>query len=191
MNRLLTLSILLVLPSLISAGEENMALIEGTFYIDVYEYPNQRGLLPKVDVTWRQAESLCAAQDKRLCTEQEWQKACTGPQHFKYSYGAQLESGHCNTPIKVDGAWQRGPGLAPSGDYKRCTNDYGVHDMIGNAWEWTASWYSQPDLWRVVRGGSYFQSVNFARSDARYGYHLGPEYRLDLVGFRCCRSPAQ
>ena len=60
--------------------------------------------------------------------------------------------------------------------------------MIGNAWEWTASWYSHTDRWRVVRGGSFFHNVNLARADTRYGRFLDPDYRLDLVGFRCCRS---
>ena len=188
MNKLSTLCFTLALCTLASADEEGMALIDGAFYIDIYEYPNKRGMKPKVDVTWRQAETLCAAQNKRLCTEHEWQKACTGSQNYKYSYGDTFESGRCNTPREVDGIWQRGPGLAASGAYENCSNDYGVHDMIGNVWEWTSTWYSRPDLWRIVRGGSYFQSVNLARADTRYGLYLDPEYRLDLVGFRCCRS---
>ena len=188
MNKLLALGLLLTLPTLAAADVEGMVLIEDAFYIDRYEYPNQRGTLPKVNVTWGEAESLCAAQGKRLCTEQEWQKACTGSQNFAYSYGAEFEPGRCNTRFAVDGVWQRGPGLAPSGAYEHCTNDYGVYDMIGNAWEWTASWYSRADRWRIVRGGSFFHNVNLARADTRYGRFLGPDYRLDLVGFRCCRS---
>ena len=172
----------------LAGGEEGMALIDNDFYIDIYEYPNRPGVLPKVDVTWREAETLCTAQGKRLCSEQEWQKACTGPHNYMYSYGDTFKSGRCNTPFEVDGVWQRGQGLAPSGGYENCANDFGVHDMIGNAWEWTSTWYSRPDLWRVVRGGSYFHSVNLARADVRYGRFLDPEYRLDLVGFRCCRS---
>ena len=66
----------------------------------------------------------------------------------------------------------------------------GSYDMIGNAWEWTASWYSRSDRWRIVRGGSFFHSVNLARADTRYGRFLDPDYRLDLVGFRCCLSAA-
>lgn len=190
MRKCALLLALLALPALSTADEEGMVLIDEAFYIDIYEYPNKLGLLPKVDVTWRQAETLCAAQGKRLCTEHEWQKACTGPQNYMYSYGEKFESGRCNTPLERDGVWRRGTGLAPSGSYENCSNDYGVHDLIGNAWEWTASWYSRPDLWRVVRGGSYFHNVNLARADIRYGQFLDPEYRLDLVGFRCCRSLA-
>ena len=188
MLRYLILWAVLALPTMACADAEGMVLIGNTFHIDIYEYPNRPGVLPKVNVTWREAETLCATQGKRLCTEQEWQKACTGSQNYIYSYGENFESGRCNTPFAIDGAWQRGPGLAPSGYYENCANDFGIHDMIGNAWEWTATWYSRPNLWRVVRGGSYFNSVNLARADGRYGRYLGPEYRLDLVGFRCCRS---
>ena len=190
-NKIIALCGLLILPALTFAEDQSMVLIEGAFYIDVYEYPNQRGQLPKVDITWHQAETLCAVQGKRLCSEQEWQQACSGPENFVYSYADTFESGRCNTPRIANGIWLRGPGIAASGTYENCTNAFGVHDMIGNAWEWTSSWYSRPDLWRVVRGGSYFQNVNLARADARYGQFLGPEYHLDLVGFRCCRSLAK
>ena len=93
MNNLFALCLLLALPTLVAADVEGMVLIDDAFYIDMYEYPNQRGTLPKVDVTWGEAESLCAEQGKRLCTEQEWQKACTGPQNFAYSYGDRIRVG--------------------------------------------------------------------------------------------------
>ena len=67
------------------ADDEGMVPIGDAFYIDIYEYPNRPGILPKVNATWREAETLCAAQGKRLCTEQEWQKACTGSQNYIYS----------------------------------------------------------------------------------------------------------
>jgi formylglycine-generating enzyme required for sulfatase activity len=203
MKSLLCAALLLALPGLAAGQEEEegrqresprpllkdsgMVRIE-EFYIDVYEYPNQQGLRPKVNVTWREAEALCAARGKRLCTEQEWQKAATGPQNHPYGYGPEFEPGRCNVPYLENGLWKRGPGLAPSGAFARCASQYGVHDMIGNVWEWTSTWYSQADQWRVVRGGSFFHSVNLARADTRYGHFLGPDYRLDLVGFRCCRS---
>ena len=158
------------------------------FYIDVYEYPNALGTLPTVNVTYREAERLCAEREKRLCTEQEWQRAATGPENYPYGYGERFESGRCNTPLLQDGAWIRGRGLAPSGSFAQCSNSYGLHDMIGNAWEWTSTWYAQEKGWRIVRGGSYFHSANMARTEVRYGRYLDAEYRLDLVGFRCCRS---
>ena len=99
-----------------------------------------------------------------------------------YSYGDTFKSGRCNTPFEVDGVWQRGQSLAPSGAYENCANDFGVHDMIGNAWEWTSTWYSRPDLWRVVRGGSYFHSANLARADAQRIAHDAERLRAEALG---------
>jgi formylglycine-generating enzyme required for sulfatase activity len=160
----------------------------GGFSIDLYEYPNQAGAVPTTEVTWEEAQALCRARGKRLCAEEEWEAACRGPRDLLYGYGPQFESGRCNTPYQVEGTWRRDRGLAPSGSFAGCATEYGVYDLIGNAWEWTDGWYDRGRAWRMVRGGSWFHSANLGRADARYGQFLTAEYRLDLVGFRCCRS---
>ena len=167
--------------------DDGMVYVDG-FYIDIYEYPNYEGAMPKVGVSWEEAQKLCQKQSKRLCTEGEWQQACAGTQNFLYGYGQAFESGRCNTPYLKSGVWKRDQGTARSGSFEGCTSDYGVYDMIGNVWEWTDGSYARTDNWRVVRGGSWFHNVNLARTDARYGRFLTPDYRLDLIGFRCCRS---
>ena len=163
----------------------------GDFYIDIYEYPNRKGALPRVNVTWSEAQNLCRARGKRLCAGDEWERACKGLHNYLYGYGVAFEHNRCNTPYKEGKIWKRGRGLVPSGSFGECTNDYGVYDMIGNVWEWTDAWYSPAKQWHVVRGGSWFHSANLARSDTRYGRFLESDYRLDLVGFRCCRSASE
>ena len=160
----------------------------GDFLIDKYEYPNRKGTLPQVDISWTEARDLCLAEGKRLCSESEWEKACKGPQNQLYGYSMTFEQGRCNTPYKEGDIWNRGPGATPSGEFAGCTSGYGVQDMIGNVWEWTDGWYSREKKWRVVRGGSWFHSVNLARADIRYGRYLASDYQLDLIGLRCCRS---
>ena len=158
------------------------------FYIDRYEFPNRLGALPRVAVTWAEARSLCRERGKRLCTDPEWEKAARGSQNYLYGYGPDFEPGRCNTPFRgEDGAWRR-LGTTTSGSHPQCASDYGVVDMIGNVWEFTDGWYDETEGWHVVRGGSWFNSLNFARADGRYGRNLSPEYSLDLIGFRCCRS---
>ena len=173
-----------------ASGPDGMVRVDD-FWIDRYEYPNVEGEMPRVGVTWLEASKLCAARGRRLCTEREWELACRGPGDFVYGYGPEFEPERCNTPFRgADGAWVRDRGTAPSGAHADCGNDYGVGDMIGNVWEWTDGWYDEESGWRVVRGGSWFHNVNFARADARYGRLLVEDYSLDLIGFRCCRSVA-
>lgn len=162
-------------------------LLEG-YFIDKFEYPNQPGAMPRVDVSWPEARALCQRRGKRLCTEVEWESACGGPGNFAYGYGSQFQPGRCNTPAPRDGVWRRGPGLAASGTHMACGNDNGIVDLVGNVWEWTDGWYDRDRGWRTVRGGSWFSSANMARTDGRYGRHLSESFRLDLVGFRCCRT---
>ena len=175
------------LPATAPSGEDTGMVHIDSFAIDIYEYPNREGTLPLVDVTWSQAQELCRAQGKRLCTESEWERACRGPEAYLYSYGDVFEPGRCNTPYQEGDRWQR-QDLAPSGRFEQCSNSYGVSDMIGNVWEWTDGWYDRAQGWRIVRGGSWFHNVNLARADSRYGRYLDADFHLDLIGFRCCQS---
>ncbi|MFC1526836.1 formylglycine-generating enzyme family protein [Candidatus Latescibacterota bacterium] len=160
----------------------------GGFLIDQYEYPNRVGHPPLVEVTWEEARDLCQARGKRLCTEREWDGACSGQSGLIFGYGATFEPGRCNTPYEEAGRWRRGPGTLASNGLPDCASESGVHDLVGNVWEWTSGWYDESRQWRVARGGSWFNSVNLARCDSRYGAHLTSDYRLDLIGFRCCRT---
>ena len=51
------------------------------FCIDEYEYPNKKGERPRVMFKFHEAQRLCAAEGKRVCTETEWTTACEGPEH--------------------------------------------------------------------------------------------------------------
>jgi len=151
------------------------------------------GVLPWTSVGFGEAAAACAAAGKRLCSAEEWLAACAGAAGLAYPYGAAYEPDRCNG-LDFDGV----PGgadddrLLPTGAaaLSSCVSAAGVHDLSGNAREWTddvrgdtgAPSYT-PIV--VVRGGSYDTpaaglacAFDLARAAATT--------RLPALGFRCC-----
>jgi formylglycine-generating enzyme required for sulfatase activity len=141
-------------------GETNMvpvwdargSLDAARFCIDVFEFPNKACELPFVFVSPSQAERICEAQGKRLCTQEEWSLACKGDPaggpHRLYAYGSELDLTACNTnksrlgriaPCDVstqEKLWTTcGTNTEPSGAFPRCRSRFGVFDQHGNVAE--------------------------------------------------------
>ena len=86
------------------------------FCIDIYEYPNKEGAKPIQSLTYGQAQKHCQQKGKRLCKEEEWEKACKGPNGYRYPYGNRYSASICNTAKT---------GTIPSGQLNRCKSGYG------------------------------------------------------------------
>jgi len=155
--------------------------------------------LPVVSVSWSDTQRFIAKlnqQDSqhsyRLPTEAEWEYASRSGSTALRPFEAEQLGEH---------AWV----LANSGDVphpvgQRKANDYGVHDMFGNAWEWVNDWY-QHDAYqhhvannpagplqgklKVRRGGSYHCASHLVRSAYRAADK--PSQRYSVLGFRLIR----
>ncbi len=151
------------------------------FSIDVYPYPNDPAQLPKTGVAQQQAEKLCEARGRRLCTELEWERACKGPSNTKYEYGDRFDAKKCPAGTEK---------LAPLGSYPSCKSGFGVEAMHGIVWEWTSSAWGrgkQDGDWVAQRGG--FGNAPYAHLRCASARSAAPTDQGDRVGFRCCGGP--
>ncbi len=158
------------------------------------------GLVPQGYITGRQAAAACDNAGKRLCTDDEWLRACQGAAGQTFPYGAAHEPGRCNEgrtchPVVqyfetgADWIWselghpcinQLPDGLAPTGSHPDCTSDDGIFDMHGNLHEWT----SNPT--GIFRGGFYVDaSINGPGCLYRTTAHSVGHWDYS-TGFRCC-----
>jgi formylglycine-generating enzyme required for sulfatase activity len=114
---------------------------------------------PVVHIAYADAEAYAAWAGKALPTEAEWEFAARGGlDGADYAWGDELAPGGAMLANYWQGlfpfanqltdGWLR---TSPVRTYP--PNGYGLHDMIGNVWEWTTDWFAQPKVERK-RGGS-------------------------------------
>lgn len=158
------------------------------FCIDRYEWPNVKGELPPIGMTYWEAKSLCESVDKRLCTISEATLACEGPERKPYPYGYERDDTACNIdrpsadPKTSRDKWPDVYRGVPSGSMERCVSDYGVYDMTGNVDEWTHNESGKPFV-SALRSG-YWGPVRARCRPVTYVH--GPEFSFYQIGFRCC-----
>ncbi|HEX8864138.1 MAG TPA: ergothioneine biosynthesis protein EgtB [Lentzea sp.] len=156
---------------------------------------------PVVHVSFHEAQAYATWAGKRLPTEQEWEKAArfdpATQSTRRYPWGDEEPTEqHANLN-------QRHLRPAPVGAYPAGVSASGVHQLIGDVWEWTSSdflpypgfevfpyaEYSQvffgPD-YKVLRGGSFGTDRSAIRSTFRNWDY--PIRRQIFAGFRCARD---
>jgi serine/threonine protein kinase/formylglycine-generating enzyme required for sulfatase activity len=151
---------------------------------------------PMVNVTWREADSYCRSQGKRLPTEEEWEFAARGSDGRIYPWGNVFERGRAN-------AAHPSGDFSPVGSFPDGNSPFGVSDMSGNAMEWTDSDFrvyegsrykpsgcSEPC--KVIRGGAYFDREQEATAVFRREYEPSILSRrrnaYAVLGFRCAKE---
>ena len=149
-------------------------------------YPVGTAKHPVTSVSWEDAAAYAEWVGKRLPTEQEWEFAARGKRGLSYPWGNKWKLG-CANADKVR------KGLIDVGSYA-CASPFGAKDLIGNAWEWTASdWSPYPGgrLARqtsggekVIRGGAWESPPEAATAIYRAGF----KEPGDQTGFRCAKD---
>ncbi|MEI8371582.1 MAG: SUMF1/EgtB/PvdO family nonheme iron enzyme [Planctomycetota bacterium] len=169
---------------------------------------------PVVCVSWNDAVEFCnwlgrtSGKTVRLPTEARWEYACRAGTETIYPWGCRPEQGigWCNAADRT--AAKKFPGwlafdwddghvfTSPVGKFK--ANAFGLYDMTGNAWQWSADWYD-PELlkpkgpltdttgpgggtYHVARGGSWQSGPNYCRSAVRR--MEASATRTNMLGFR-------
>jgi formylglycine-generating enzyme required for sulfatase activity len=162
---------------------------------------------PVVHVSHRDAMAFCRAEAGRLPTEAEWEYAARGGYEGRvFPWGNEPSVGGRHQANWWQGVFPGAPkvedgfaGVAPVGRFR--PNGYGLYDMVGNVWEWSADWYARDAYSRspvkdprgpasgtekVIRGGSWMCSLNYCRNFRNAARSMtAPDSGLDNLGFRC------
>ena len=158
-----------------------------------------RGHCPVINVSYEDADAYCTwlsretVQEYRLPTEAEWEYACRAGSEAAYCFG------NAEKQLAEYGWYEKNSGKQPHHVGEKQANEFGIHDMHGNVWEWCADCYDgnfyaespadnpvclKRGANRVFRGGSWIDGTRGCRS--AYRNRLGPGLRDDDLGFRCC-----
>jgi formylglycine-generating enzyme required for sulfatase activity len=151
---------------------------------------------PREIITWSEARAFCQKRDARLPTEAEWEYAARGPDDLTYPWGNDFADD------KAVYSGNSGSQTADVGSKPAGVAWVGALDMAGNVWEWTSSNFipypydandgrensalTNPDEYRVLRGGSwYFASTSLRSANRNFD---PPTNQSSEYGFRCART---
>ncbi len=174
-----------------------------------------RGRQPVIDVSWDDITkeylpwlSKKTGKTYRLLSESEWEYAARAEAQTRYSWGDQAshEQANYGQDDCCDGLAEgrdKWVNTAPVGQFP--ANNWGLHDLHGNVWEWTADCWnasyeakgtalrSSGGAWttgdcsrRVLRGGSWY--INPFRLRSAFRLWLLSVFRFDYLGFRLART---
>ena len=155
---------------------------------------------PAVHVSWEDAQDYLwwlsreSEKDYRLLSESEWEYVARAGTTTAYHFGSYISRDQANFGFN----WGDPD---PVGSYP--ANEFGLHDVHGNVWEWVedcwhdnyrgapadgSAWTESDCGRRVLRGGSWFVGAAFLRSANRY--KRDHEVRDNAIGFRVARDCA-
>jgi formylglycine-generating enzyme required for sulfatase activity len=145
---------------------------------------------PVVQVSQRDAAAFCAWAGLRLPGDAEWEYAARGTDRRRYPWGdeppeqagtrrANFGTVACCAADDSDGFAK----TAPAGRYPAGASPFGLFDLAGNVWEWTADEHPAEPGEFAIRGGGWGNNPYCLR--VSYRHANPPDIGLDMVGFRC------
>jgi len=157
---------------------------------------------PVEQVSWNTIQNFLSATGLRLPTEAEWEFACRAGTTTPFHSGPGFPNGTTNDGLAGTIAWYS----ANSGNVThavggKAANALGMHDMLGNVFEWCRDWWGAypwaaqtnptgpaTGALRVLRGGSWSEGTGGVRSS--YRIKFAPNYAFNYFGFRVARTPS-
>ena len=153
-------------------------------------------------VSWNTIQNFNSATGLRLPTEAEWEFACRAGTTTPFHSGPGFPNGTTNDGLAGTIAWfSCNGGCNTHAVGTKAANALGLHDMLGNVYEWCSDWYGAyssgaqtnptgpgSGSYRVLRGGAWNNDTNYVRSSVRNYY--APGDMSGYVGFRVARAPS-
>jgi formylglycine-generating enzyme required for sulfatase activity len=171
-----------------------------SYFYEGNGFPNSANR-PVERVSWNTIQGFLSATGLRLPTEAEWEYACRAGTTTPFHSGSGFPNGTTDDNLVGQIAWwagNSGSQTQPVGG--KAANALGLHDMLGNVWEWCGDWYSNytsapqtnptgpgAGSYRVLRGGSWVSDTYDVRSS--YRSNVAPGLTDVYIGFRVARVP--
>jgi formylglycine-generating enzyme required for sulfatase activity len=168
-----------------------------------------RGRHPVMNVSWKDVQTYLVwlsnktGKTYRLLSEAEWEYVAragtTTPFHTSATISTSQANFNGNKTYNGSSKGENRDRTIPVGSFG--ANQFGLYDVHGNVWEWVqdclndnykgapadgSAWTTGDCTYRVLRGGSWYNSPRLLRSAYRSRY--GSVFRVNIVGFRVART---